>query len=400
MLVGNGCEGLAGRPLEGRVVDDVKIAGRARALGAQSRDQRMDRHHVVVDDQVEAGKLSLQRLPVDRVILGDEVLAEEVARPSPGRNARPPRSECSRSWNRTRRSRPSGTCRARRDGFRNPPPSIPARPHRRPSRPRRTRRSARAAPAVRLPSLCAERQDRRSAEFLPQRLVQIAIGHEPRRTPGPAPARRLAQRARGNRVDAIDHHLLGRDERAARPASWEGEAHLQDGRCRPDLLAADRGEPVQRIVLDHVLNEPGRKEDEIGGADLLCARPRNYRFDLALRRIVAELDEDDVAWSRSGARDGKHVRQHARTPQKVERRAAAGDQERREMDIVGLADAAPERRDDVVEAKHRRWLGGIGEERDRGIFRPRERGSAGTPHARNRPASGAGTAPCGACAGS
>ena len=34
MLVGNRGEGLAGRTLEERVVDDVKIAGRARAFGA------------------------------------------------------------------------------------------------------------------------------------------------------------------------------------------------------------------------------------------------------------------------------------------------------------------------------------------------------------------------------
>lgn len=98
----------------------------------------------------------------------------------------------------------------------------------------------------------------------------------------------------------------------------------------------------------------------------------NDRLDLALGSIVGELDENDIAHLAQALEMSKHVRQHTRAPQKVERRAASSDQEWRKMFVVRLADIAPEGRDDVIEAKHRRWLGGIGEEGDRRIFRPRK----------------------------
>ncbi|MCY1240581.1 hypothetical protein D9M68_439150 [compost metagenome] len=87
MLVRDRCERLAGRALERRVVDDMQIAGCARTFRTQSGDQRVHRHDVVVDDQIEARKLALQCAPIDLMMFGDEVVSQERAGAAPGRNA-------------------------------------------------------------------------------------------------------------------------------------------------------------------------------------------------------------------------------------------------------------------------------------------------------------------------
>jgi hypothetical protein len=87
MLECNGGIGLPGAAAEDRLIHDMEIAGGARAFRAEFAHQRMGGHHVVVDDQVEAGELSAQRFPVERMIFGDEILPEETVGVTPGRYA-------------------------------------------------------------------------------------------------------------------------------------------------------------------------------------------------------------------------------------------------------------------------------------------------------------------------
>lgn len=106
-----------------------------------------------------------------------------------------------------------------------------------------------------------------------------------------------------------------------------------------------------------------------------CAgrRPQEDRLDLALSRIVAELDEDHVGLLAQALQMGEHVRQHPGAQQQIERGTASGDQEGREVNVVRLADARPEGWNDIVEAKTPGRLGRIRKERNGGIFRPCEK---------------------------
>ncbi|MCY1509566.1 hypothetical protein D9M68_439160 [compost metagenome] len=214
----------------------------------------------------------------------------------------------------------------------------------------------------------SERQHRRTADFRAQGFMQIGIGHEPRRAPRPAAPGGAAQRARGNRVDAVDHDLLRRDERPARQSPWEREPHIEDRRRRPDLLAADRGEPVERVVADDIAQKRRRNEDEIRLAEVLGSGIEERRLDLALRGVIAEMDEDNIRLLAQPLQVAKHVRQHARAQEQIDRRPAAGHHEWRKMHVVRLAGICPEGRNDIVEAQPLRLLGRVGEERDRRVF--------------------------------
>ncbi len=105
---------------------------------------------------------------------------------------------------------------------------------------------------------------------------------------------------------------------------------------------------------------------------MLGAGLKEDRFDLALSRIVAELDEDHVGLLAQALQVGEHVWQHPGAQQQVERGAASGDQEGREMHVVRLTDACPERRNDIVEAKPLGCLCRVRKVRNGGVFRPRK----------------------------
>ncbi len=155
-----------------------------------------------------------------------------------------------------------------------------------------------------LRSSCPPRYDRaahgRATDLVAKSLVEVGIGNEPCRTPGPAFAGSPPQRTGRDGIDAVDHHLLGRDERTARAGFSEREADFQNCRCRPYLLVADGGKPVQRFVMNDVAHERSGQEDEVGRRVVLGARLQEDRLDLALRRIVASWTKT-TSPSRSGA---------------------------------------------------------------------------------------------------